>query len=305
MDREILRLDQVSKKFYNQNVLTDINMSIYEGECVALLGKNGAGKSTLLNLILGLYHPTSGEIKNDYTKKDIGFLSQESRFPHDVKVNEMLKFIASFSDNPLTEIEINHILDFSIEQKNKFIYTLSGGQRRLLDVCLALLNRPKFLVIDEPTAGMDTSTRRHFWNIVHEMKNKGTTILYTTHYLEEVDYCADKVILLEKGLIKAMDTPFHLRMLNNKKCLSVDSDIYLSYQNVLESEDILNRVKIIKEKDKVSWYFDNDFTNIVIDLLLLHAVPLNYIELKNASLLTTLFDDTKKKEKGESYESVD
>lgn len=168
----VIELKKVSKQFKETVVLKNISLSMYEGECIALLGKNGAGKSTIINLILDLFYPTSGEVKLSYQKKDIGFLSQKSRFPDDVTIQEMLDFVASFSNRPLTNEEINHVLQFDSKKYKQLIDTCSGGEQRLFDMCLAILNRPKLLIVDEPTTGMDTSTRNHFWQIIQELIGK-------------------------------------------------------------------------------------------------------------------------------------
>ncbi|MBO0478542.1 ABC transporter ATP-binding protein [Vagococcus fluvialis] len=285
----IIELKKISKTFGEKKVLKNISLSIEKGECVALLGKNGAGKSTLINLILNLFYPTEGSIILAYEKKEIGFLSQRTRFPDDVTIKEMLDFVSSFSDNPLSEEEIGAILPFEKEKYNQLVATCSGGEQRLVDTCLAIINRPKLLIVDEPTASMDTSTRNHFWHLIKELKQKGTTILFTTHYVEEVDYCADRVILLDQGEIRADNTPYHLRTLNKKKVITIENDIYLEYK--LQLEALINEfhVTIEPKKDVVVWHLKNEQTTELLKRLLQLEMPFDNIEITNTSLLETIF----------------
>ena len=285
----IIELKKISKTFGEKKVLKNSSISIEMGECVALLGKNGAGKSTLINLILNLFYPTEGSIMLAYEKKEIGFLSQRTRFPDDVTIKEMLDFVSSFSDNPLSEEEIGAILPFEKEKYHQLIATCSGGEQRLIDTCLAIINRPKLLIVDEPTASMDTSTRNHFWHLIKELKQKGTTILFTTHYVEEVDYCADRVILLDQGEIRADNTPYHLRTLNKKKVITIENDIYSEYK--LQLEALINEfhVTIELKKDVVVWHLKNEQTTELLKRLLQLEMPFDNIEITNTSLLETIF----------------
>lgn len=285
----IIELKKINKTFGEKKVLKNISLSIEKGECVALLGKNGAGKSTLINLILNLFYPTEGSIILAYEKKEIGFLSQRTRFPDDVTIKEMLDFVSSFSDNPLSEEEIGSILPFVKEKYHQLIATCSGGEQRLVDTCLAIINRPKLLIVDEPTASMDTSTRNHFWHLIKELKQKGTTILFTTHYVEEVDYCADRVILLDQGEIRADNTPYHLRTLNKKKVITIENDIYLEYKLQLEALTNEFHVTIEPKKDVVVWHLKNEQTTELLKRLLQLEMPFDNIEITNTSLLETIF----------------
>lgn len=294
----VIELKNVSKSFKEKTVLNNISTTISEGECVALLGKNGAGKSTLLNLILKLFYPSSGEIKTSYHKKEIGFLSQETKFPDDVTVKEMLDFVASFSDNPLSKTEIDAILGFEKEKFKQLIYTCSGGEQRLFDTCLAILNRPKLLIIDEPTSGMDTSTRKHFWQIMKKLKAQGTTIFFTTHYVEEVDYCADRVILLDNGKVKADETPYHLRTLNKKKIITIEKESYSFNEDKLKELEQRFALQVTEKNDVFVWTFKNELATVIMKELLALKLTLDNVEMTNTSLLDTIFADQLEEEEG-------
>lgn len=295
----VIELKNVSKSFKEKEALRDISMTISEGECVALLGKNGAGKSTLLNLILNLFYPSSGEIKLSYHKKEVGFLSQETRFPDDVTIQEMLDFVGSFSENPLSDSEIDQVLGFEKEKYKQLIYTCSGGEKRLFDTCLAILNRPKLLIVDEPTSGMDTSTRNHFWQLMKQLKAQGTTIFFTTHYVEEVDYCADRVVLLDNGKVKADETPYHLRTLNQKKIVTIEKDCYQLFEKKLLKLVQTFKIEVTEKTDVFVWTFKNELANQLMEELLAIHVPLDNIEMTNTSLLDTIFSNQTTEERGE------
>ncbi|MFC6345850.1 ABC transporter ATP-binding protein [Vagococcus carniphilus] len=297
--KSVIELKKINKQFKEKQVLTDISLNIGKGECVALLGKNGAGKSTLLNIILGLFYPTTGEIAVNETKQDIGFLSQKTQFPDDVTVQEMLDFVSSFSSNPLDSNEIDTVLGFEKNKYKQLVYTCSGGEQRLFDMCLAIINRPKLLIIDEPTSGMDTSTRQHFWQLVKQLKEAGTTIFFTTHYIEEVDYCADRVILLDEGVIQADNTPYHLRTLNKKKVITIEKEIYQEFEESLSNLIIKNQLSITTKNDVLVIIFKNEQTNEVISELLQTGIPFDNIEITNTSLLETIFQSGIDKERSE------
>ena len=145
---------------------------------------------------------------------------------------------------------------------NKFASKLSGGQQRLLDFCLAVINKPQFLIVDEPTSSMDTSTRHHFWECIQQLKEKGTTVLFTTHYIEEVNYCADRVLLLDNGNLMADETPYRLRMLNHEKIIVLDINLYKQFEQPLQHIIICNQIKEIFSKSTVEFYFVAERTEI-------------------------------------------
>ncbi|MGX7024863.1 ABC transporter ATP-binding protein [Vagococcus hydrophili] len=286
---QVITLNNVTKKFKEKEVLKNISLEINQGECVALLGKNGAGKSTLISLILGLFYPNEGEIELYDKKEEVGFLSQKTRFPDDVTIQEMLGFVASFSSNALNKEEIDHILKFEESKYKQLIHTCSGGEQRLFDMCLAIINRPKFLIVDEPTAGMDTSTRNHFWQVMEELKERGTTILFTTHYVEEVDYCADRVVLLDDGVIRADNTPYHLRTLNKRKRVAIEKETYTLFEKELNEVADSFKITVSEKSDIIIWEFKNNLSNEVIQSLLRIGLSFENIEVTNTSLLNTIF----------------
>ncbi|MGX7162807.1 ABC transporter ATP-binding protein [Enterococcus massiliensis] len=297
--KPVIVAEKIKKEFSNNVALSEIDLTINENECVALLGKNGAGKSTLLNIILGNYFQTSGSITMSFEKNEIGFLPQKTNFPDDVKVKELLHFVASYGENHLSEEERNNILKFSSEQLNQFAAKLSGGQQRLLDFCLSIINKPKLLIMDEPTNGMDTSTRKHFWEIIQQLMDNETTIVFTTHYIEEVNYSSDRVILLNDGELIADDTPYHLRMLDHEKILWIESDNYTPYKEKIQKIISVNQIRIVETNELTKWHFQAEQTSRIFEELLAIDFPLEKIELTNTSLLDTIFNEKGKERKAE------
>ena len=204
---EIIKINNVSKNYKNIKALNNINLSINEGELYGLLGVNGAGKTTLLKILSGLTNPTNGDFivggftnKNmDEIKRIIDISPQESAVAKNLTVLENLVFFQDLynqrDDNYLKEIIDDLGLSEVINQRAK---TLSGGYQRRLSIALGLISKPKILLLDEPTLGLDVIARRELWKIVNKFKGK-ITIILTSHYLEEIEALCDRVAILSKG----------------------------------------------------------------------------------------------------------
>lgn len=175
----MISVEKVSKTIKGKRILDNLTFSVNKGECVALIGPNGAGKTSLLSLLLGDLKTSEGSVlidhhppKATWLKGKIAVLQQENTIPKSVKVKELIQFFREIAKRPLTEETIDSLLGFTAEQKNQLADKLSGGQRRLLSFVLILINQTDLLFLDEPTAGMDTSTRRRFWEIIATLKKK-------------------------------------------------------------------------------------------------------------------------------------
>ena len=162
----MIEVNAVTKSIKQKDILKQIDFTIYQGECVALIGPNGAGKTTLMSCLLGDKYPTKGNIQLAslpatalQLKEKVAVLSQENTIPERLKVKELIQFYQSIYAQHLTTEEIDTLLQFSDVQKEQFADKLSGGQRRLLSFVLVLIGKPSILLLDEPTTGMDTSTR--------------------------------------------------------------------------------------------------------------------------------------------------
>lgn len=204
---EIIKINNITKNYKNIKALNNISLSINEGELYGLLGVNGAGKTTLLKILSGLTNQTNGDFvvggfnnkKMDEIKKIIDISPQESAVAKNLTVKENLRFFQDLynkrDDNYLKEIIDDLGLNEVINQRAK---TLSGGYQRRLSIALGLISKPKILLLDEPTLGLDVIARRELWKIVNKFRGK-ITIILTSHYLEEIEALCDRVAILSKG----------------------------------------------------------------------------------------------------------
>ena len=166
----VIRVENLKKSIKGKVILEDLSFAVERGDCLALIGPNGAGKTTLMNCLLGDMKATSGIIEvegkapgHPQLKASVSYLPQENAIVQKLTVQELINFFRSIYPQPLTGEEIDDLLRFSSEQKKQLASKLSGGQKRLLSFVLTLIGRPSLLFLDEPTAGMDTSTRQRFW----------------------------------------------------------------------------------------------------------------------------------------------
>ncbi|NBU98797.1 MAG: ABC transporter ATP-binding protein, partial [Spirochaetia bacterium] len=210
-----IEINNVKKTFKDLKAVDGITESIKEGEFVALLGPNGAGKTTLVEMIEGIQFPDEGEIKilgmnwkshEIEIRKILGFSLQETKFIDKLSVLETMNLFSSFySITVKNPEEILNLVGLS-EKKKTYVENLSGGQRQKLALAISLINNPKVLILDEPTTGLDPTARREIWNILQELKKKSTTLILTTHYMEEAEQLCDRILFLDRGKILASGT---------------------------------------------------------------------------------------------------
>lgn len=199
----MIHVNNLSKRFGKKRVLSDISFEVEPGEIIGLIGKNGAGKSTLINLMLGLTEHSDGTIKvfgqaprTKATKAKIGVMFQDSFGLDRVRGNELIKLVRSYYSHPLAFSKIVELADLGANLTT-MVTKMSGGQRRKLNFALAMAGDPELLFLDEPTAGMDANSRYDFWQQIHALSNSGKTIIVTSHYLEEIDDVASRIIFLK------------------------------------------------------------------------------------------------------------
>lgn len=289
----VVKVEKLSKKIKDKEILRNISFEINDGECVALIGQNGAGKTTLLDCLLGDKLVTSGQVyiqglpvtssQLDYIR---GYLPQENVIVQKLKVKELIAFFQSIYPNPLSNQEIDQLLQFDQQQKEQFAEKLSGGQKRLFSFVLTLIGRLKLVFLDEPTSAMDTSTRQRFWEIIQELKAQGVTILYSSHYIEEVEHTADRILVLNKGELIRDTTPLAMRSEEIEKHFILP----LAYKEVVEKSVLVER-----------WVQKQDALQVVTreadafwERLVQAGCRIQEIEVNNRSLLDTIFEETQK-----------
>ena len=294
MTHTVIKVVNLSKQFKSKQILQDISFEVKEGDCLALIGPNGAGKTTLMNCLLGDYVPTSGTVEvfeklasHPSLKEKVGILFQENQTEQKMKVSELLDFQKAIYPNPLTDKDIDDLLQFTEQQKNQFAEKLSGGQRRLLAFVQVLVGQPDILILDEPTAGMDTSTRKRFWEIIAELKKAGKTIIYSSHYIEEVEHTADRILVLHEGKLLRDTTPYLLRAEDKEKVFTLPVD----YLSVIKGQAISD---LNVKTDTIS--FTTKQPQLIWDLLAKAKCPIEDIEMTNRTLLNTIFDMAKERD---------
>ncbi|MFG1624865.1 ABC transporter ATP-binding protein [Kribbella sp. NPDC049227] len=210
-------LTGVTKKYGAVQAVAEVDLTIRAGEVVALLGPNGAGKSTTIEMLLGLVRPDQGSVQvyggtptDAITKGQVGVMLQSGGIIEDAKVGELLNLVAGLHTNPMPvrdALESAGIADLT-DRKMK---GLSGGQKQRVRFAMAILPQPELIVLDEPTTGMDVESRRDFWASMHAETARGRTVLFATHYLEEADSYADRVVLMRNGKVVADGTAAQIK----------------------------------------------------------------------------------------------
>jgi ABC-2 type transport system ATP-binding protein len=213
----IAALTDVTKRYGETTALDGLNLALRPGEVVALLGPNGAGKSTAVRLLLGLIAPTAGmarvfggDPQNPATRLRVGAMLQVARIPETLRVREHLDLFRSYYPKPLSMAEVVRVAQLEgIE--DKMFSALSGGQKQRVLFGLAMCGDPDLVFLDEPTVGMDIEARRGLWQQIRTLANRGKTVLLTTHYLEEADALAHRIVVINKGKIVSEGTPAEIK----------------------------------------------------------------------------------------------
>ncbi len=200
-------LADVTKKYGEVEALKGVTIRIELGEVVAMLGPNGAGKTTSISLLLGLRKPTSGNLQS---RSRVGVMLQESGVPDMLKVREIVDLFRSYYPKPMARDAAIAIAGLE-EKANALVKELSGGQRQRLYFALAVCGDPDVLFLDEPTVGMDVEGRRSFIERIAGFARSGRTVVLTTHYLEEADQLAERVIVIDRGLVIADAPPAEIK----------------------------------------------------------------------------------------------
>lgn len=219
----MIEIKNLSKQFEGFQAVENLSLRIETGEFFALLGPNGAGKTTTISMISTLLLPSGGEIYIDGErltrqrkdiKRKVSVVTQEYSMRQDMNMDEIMEYQGRLYFMKRKDIreKTEQLLAFAglTSHRKKTIRKLSGGMRRKLMVCRALLTEPEILLLDEPTAGMDALSRRQMWNLLCQLNEKGLTILLTTHYIEEAQALCDRVALMDGGKLEDLDTPENL-----------------------------------------------------------------------------------------------
>lgn len=217
-DKDIIIVSDLIKKFGDFTAVDGINFTVTRGEIFGILGPNGAGKTTTLEIIETLKKPTSGEVHVDgfsvvdspwEVKKRIGVQLQSTGFYPELTLVDLLNMFAAMYDVKIDPMKV--LKQVNLEDKAKtFVNKLSGGQKQRFAVVSTLINKPSVLFLDEPTTGLDPHARADLWEAIRQINKEGTTVVLTTHYIEEAENLCNRVAIMEGGKIIKIDTPKHL-----------------------------------------------------------------------------------------------
>lgn len=292
----MIQISNINKSFKKNRVLKNISFDIEKGTCTALIGKNGAGKSTLVDILSNKIIADDGVILDKdklLQSENCSIMFQKTMFPDQLKVIGIIKLYQSFYENPLTLDVIIELTKFNSNQLNQFANKLSGGQQRLLDFVISLIGQPQLILLDEPTSNMDIEMREYFWSIIAKLKEENRTILYTSHYIEEVERMSDKIILIENGEIKLNDSTSHIRT-------NQQSQITLSDEYKRKLKPDKDDLVIQKNHNGTIKIITSNVNDTILYLQQLH-INLDDIEIQKVSIVDSYFNN--KKQRGSNYDT--
>jgi ABC-2 type transport system ATP-binding protein len=295
---EVVRLTNVTKSFQHKVAVNNVSFNIQRGEVVAILGPNGAGKTTTISMILGLLKPTSGKVKlfghdpqEKQVREKIGTMLQEVSVIPGLKVSEIIELIRSCYQKPLPLGELVNITGLTEQDLKTRAEKLSGGQKHRLSFALALAGNPDLIIFDEPTVGMDTTARNRFWQTVHELAAKGKTVIFSTHYLQEADDAAQRILLFKDGAIIADGTPAQIKAQIATQSVSFMVDPQQPLDDLYRHEEITG---IFRKNNRV--YAHGDNTDRILELLFQEKIGAYDIQIERGKLeeaFEQLIGDTK------------
>ncbi len=215
MSQPIIKVTDLHKKYGDFEAVRGLSFEVLQGEIFGLLGPNGAGKSTTLEIIETLREKTSGQVWVDgfdldkapnEIKKIIGVQLQTSGYYPGLNLVELLQLFAGLYNRIIDPMHLLDAVNLRDKAKAKF-KDLSGGQKQRFSIATTLINEPRIIFLDEPTTGLDPQARRNLWDLIRQIRDKGTTVIITTHYMDEAEILCDRVAIVDKGKIIAMNSP--------------------------------------------------------------------------------------------------
>lgn len=260
---EIMQVSQLRKSFKDKEVLKGISFQVYRGEVLCILGPNGAGKSTTINILTAVLGSSGGEISfkgnkisrrlKDY-KQVLGIVPQDIALYEELSAEHNLKFFASLYGLQGKALlnAVEEALEFAglTDRRNDKVKTFSGGMKRRLNIACAIAHHPELVIMDEPTVGIDPQSRNHILDSIRKLQASGMTVIYTTHYMEEVEAISSRIIIMDHGSIIAEGTKETLKeSIGNEKCYTIELE---EGRNVKEEELFsIEGVKSVKVKGDI------------------------------------------------------
>lgn len=213
--KAIISVKDLTKNYGTFEAVKGISFDVYEGEIFGLLGPNGAGKSTTLEIIETLRTKSGGKVTvdgldldtaPDRIKEIIGVQLQTSGYYPGLKLSELIELFSGLYNQKADARALLEVVNLTDKSNNKF-KELSGGQKQRFSIATTLINKPKIIFLDEPTTGLDPQARRNLWDLIKDIRDKGTTVIITTHYMDEAEQLCDRVAIMDEGTIIALESP--------------------------------------------------------------------------------------------------
>ena len=268
----ILAVDALSKRYGSLVAVDGISFQVRLGETFGILGPNGAGKTTTLEMIEGLRKPDSGRItllgldavrQRRAAQERIGVQLQSQALWPELTVEETLRTFRALFRRKAAVQELMERFAL-VDKRRALVRDLSGGQKQRLSVATALVNDPEVVFLDEPTTGLDPQARRSFWDLIHDMSGEGKTVIVTTHYMEEAEALCERVAIMDRGRIMAMDSPREL-----VRGLDFDNTVECTFAGPVERERLLAlpAVRDVKKENGAHFLFTNDVSATLAGLM--------------------------------------
>ncbi len=307
----IVKMDQVTKKFGDVTAVDRVSLEIREGEIFGLLGPNGAGKSTAINMITGLLTIDKGSIsilgsdvrRDKMTAKSyVGIVPQDIAIYEDLTSLENVKFFASLYGLRRKELEAAALeaLEFTglSEKKKEFPKSFSGGMKRRLNIACAIAHKPRLIIMDEPTVGIDPQSRNHILQSVKQLNKKGSTIIYTSHYMEEVEEICTRIAIMDHGKVIALGTCRELEnMVNDKDVVVVTVSDPVSKVNEKSIREIPGVENVAVGENTIKITSAKEVTNLdrIIQYFIKNSFTIKSVESKTPDLETVFLSLTGRK----------
>ncbi|MFE7107739.1 ABC transporter ATP-binding protein [Streptomyces sp. NPDC057575] len=294
----IIEVNGVRKAYAGRTVVDSVSFAVDEGEIFGILGPNGAGKTTTVECVEGLRVPDAGTVRvagldpvtdHDRLTRLLGAQLQESELQPKLTVAEALELYSAFYPDPADWRELAERLGLHAVYGTRFA-KLSGGQKQRLSIALALVGNPRVVVLDELTTGLDPRARRDTWKLIEDVRDSGVTVLLVTHFMEEARQLCDRIAVIDKGKVVALDTPSGL-------IGSADGSTVISFTpsrplTDTELEELPGAVSVVRKDDRIEISGTDETVNAVISLLARHSITAHRLRVSEATLDDAFLDLT-------------